>query len=460
MKIEVRNYRVANTARKNDLHITMNVSEGGKGITNVGAVIGMKDLSYFIGRVPNTAISMLYLASIVYAIDRSFARDKYSIDGWSREFEVDIALPYSNLFSQNATLINRMLSYLTGDYWTCSFREFGGAIRLTNYRDSNYFDGITQVNLFSGGMDSLIGAIDYMGRNPEGKLFLASHHDSNMAGPMVDQQRLIDYFKRKYLHRYLRLPNTPSVKIEADMPEETSCRSRSLMFIAIAVVVASNSHVNVEIPENGSVSLNFPLSPSRRASCSTRTTHPMVVKMLIELLPSLGVNVNISNPYEFCTKGEMVVQCANISNLLEIVPESNSCGKRGRKQYFYDHHDATHCGHCMPCMYRMAALQHYINNLPDDEKANVCDNTVYGNEMPSLFRRRGDALTDDFYAMLNFLKRPLRDDDIRKELRIAGMGTFLNINDYVQLVHRTRAELMELVQIKGGSEVKQYMGLI
>ena len=128
MKIEVRNYRVANTARKNDLHITMNVSEGGKGITNVGAVIGMKDLSYFIGRVPNTAISMLYLASIVYAIDRSFARDKYSIDGWSREFEVDIALPSSNLFSQNATLINRMLSYLTGDYWTCSFREFGGAI--------------------------------------------------------------------------------------------------------------------------------------------------------------------------------------------------------------------------------------------------------------------------------------------------------------------------------------------
>ena len=36
-------------------------------------------------------------------------------------------------------------------------------------------------------------------------------------------------------------------------------------------------------------------------------------------------------------------------------------------QFMYDNHSATHCGHCMPCMYRKAAL---IGNV---------DNTTYGN---------------------------------------------------------------------------------
>ena len=457
MKIKVTNYRVVNNVRK-DLHITIDVTEGGKGITNAGAVIGMKDMSYFAGRIPDTAMSLLYLSSIVYAIDRSFARSDYSIDGWSREFEVEFSLPVSDFFAQNAILINRLLSYLTGDYWSCSFKELEDTLHLPQYADCSYFDGITQVNLFSGGMDSLIGAIDYMENHPDGKLFLASHHD--MSGPMADQNELVRYFEEHYSSLFIRLPKTPSVGIKAYTPKENSCRSRSLMFIAIAVVVATYANVNVQIPENGSVSLNFPLSPSRRASCSTRTTHPMVIKMLMELLPKLGVNVVISNPYEFCTKGEMFEHCANVDRLLEITPKSNSCGKPGRKQFFYDHPKATHCGFCMPCMYRMAAVQHYINSLSEIAKVNVYDNTVYGNDMPSLFGRKKDDISDDFYAMLNFLKHDLTEDDIRKELRIAGMGLLPNINDYMHLVQRTRAELLELIDAKGGGETKKYVGLI
>lgn len=457
MKIEVTNYRLVNNARK-DLHITMNVTEGGKGITNAGAVIAMKDMSYFAGRIPDTAMSLLYLSSIVYAIDRSFARSNYSIDGWSREFEVEFSLPSSDSFSQNAIQINKLLSYLTGDYWSCSFKELEDTLNLPQHTDSSYFEGITQVNLFSGGMDSLIGAIDYMENHPDGKLFLASHYD--MTGPKGDQKALVEYFEEHYSSLFIRLPKSPSVGIKAYTPKEPSCRSRSLMFIAIAVVVATYANVNVQIPENGSVSLNFPLSPSRRASCSTRTTHPMVIKMLMELLPKLGVNVVLSNPYEFCTKGEMVEHCANVNRLLEITPLSNSCGKRGRKQFFYDNPGATHCGHCMPCMYRMAAIQHYINTLPDVAKVNVHDNTQYGNYMPPLFSRKNNDISDDFYAMLNFLKHDLTEDDIRKELRIAGMGLLPNINDYMHLVQRTRAELLELIDAKGGRETKEYVDLI
>ena len=74
------------------------------------------------------------------------------------------------------------------------------------------------------------------------------------------------------------------------------------MFIAIAQIIASYAQCDVTIPENGSVSLNFPLSPSRRASCSTRTTHPLFLKQLQKLIHSLGLQPCLINPYVKMTK--------------------------------------------------------------------------------------------------------------------------------------------------------------
>jgi hypothetical protein len=62
--------------------------------------------------------------------------------------------------------------------------------------------------------------------------------------------------------------------------------------------------------------------------------------------------------------------------------------------------------------------------------------------------------------MLNFLKKNLSDDDIRHELRNAGLGRFPNFEGYVNLVHRTRQELRRLVEAEGDNSVKQYIGAI
>lgn len=61
---------------------------------------------------------------------------------------------------------------------------------------------------------------------------------------------------------------------------------------------------------------------------------------------------------------------------LPIVTESNSCGKRNMHQHMYDNRQATHCGHCMPCMYRKASL---IGEI---------DNTTYGNHFITLYKKR------------------------------------------------------------------------
>lgn len=443
MKIKVGTYQTRCIDRC-DTRLTIPISiEDTKGcVFQTAAVVQMTPIAYFNGKVPPVTYSLLYLSAIVYAIDRGVSRHHYSIDGWSREFEVDIRLPEFELFQYVEKQINAMLSFLTGDYWNCHF--VGTAqVQYGRYGHSDYYDGITQVNLFSGGMDSLIGAIDYMTDNPCGKLFLTSHYDSGMPGPRSDQNELKKIFKRKYSGRFAEMP---AVMISPESSAELSCRSRSLMFLAIALIVASYAKCKIVVPENGSVSLNFPLSPSRRASCSTRTTHPVFLKQYMEIIGMLGLTTIVENPYEKMTKGEMVQHCSDKDYLMSIVAHSNSCGKRGMHQHMYDNIRASHCGHCMPCMYRKASMI--------GEK----DLTSYGNRFATLFGKKGDKVSEDFFAMLNFLKIDLTREQIEKELKVAGMTDFDDLDEYVDLVVRTRTELASMIRADNCIAVLKYMG--
>lgn len=449
MRIEVLNFKVNKKSGKEkiELIIPFSITSDLGQIVFSAAEIDMKMISYFVGRVSAVATSFLYFAAIIYAIDRSVSRGKHSIDGWSREFDVTIKIPCHEIFDSQKKQLSKLLSFLTGDFWTLSFQETS-PVGFTKYKDCDFFNDITQVNLFSGGLDSLIGAIDFMSQYPEKKVFLASHYDCKMSGPRTDQERLLQHFASKYNEQYVVFPKRNSVKIASLVSEETTCRSRSLIFIAIALQIAEYCNSKIVIPENGSVSLNYPLSPSRRSSCSTRTTHPVIIHQLNNLFHSIGLSTTVENPYEFMTKGEMVRNCLDLPYLLSILSDSNSCGKRTRHQFFYDNIHATHCGHCMPCMYRRASLVGFI------------DNTTYGNELDSLYNHRRLQLTDDFYAMLNFLKTNLTVEDIKRELRIAKVNELPNFEQYVYLVIRTRSELKALIESKGSNELKEYIGLL
>ena len=442
MKIKTTTYRTERKSKRDyRVRIGLSITLPDDSILNTSAIIQLNPLAYLYGKSPDITFGMLYLSAIVYAIDRAVERNRFSIDGWSREFEVDICIPEFEMFRSVEPQINEMLSFLTGDYWECHF--VGSAtVKYPRYRITDRLDGISQVNLFSGGMDSLIGAIDYMEENPSGKLFLASHYDSFMKGPSSDQSAIIKQFYRKYDGRFLSMG---PVMITPEISLELSCRSRSLMFISIALVVAEYARCNVGVPENGSVSLNYPLSSSRRASCSTRTTHPIFLRQLNNIISSVGISATVFNRYEKQTKGEMVRTCANKSYLCEIVASSNSCGKRSLHQSMHDNRTATHCGFCMPCMYRRAAL------LGEN------DPTTYGNSFATLFDNRGTKLSEDFFAMLNFLKKDLSREDIRRELLIAGMCGFEDLGEFVDLVVRTREELANMVYADGCADVISFM---
>ena len=80
--------------------------------------------------------------------------------------------------------------------------------------------------------------------------------------------------------------------------------------------------------------------------------------------------------------------------------------------------------------------------------------------MDSLFRNKQLQLTDDFYAMLNFLKTDLAEEEIKRELRIAKVNELPNFEQYVNLVIRTRSELKTLIASKGSNELTKYIGLL
>jgi len=407
---------------------------------DTGVDIDMSNLAFFIGRVPSCLVDLFYLSTVVYGIDRSISRSLYSLDGWSRELHVTMKLSNHELFMRNKEKVDNMLSFLTGDIWDIHY-ERTEIPEMASVDIREMHEDYGQVNLFSGGMDSFIGAIDYLAAPHEKKLCLISHYDHKMKGPLDDQkdaQNALQPYSNDFYH-------LPSVAIFPISSNEKTCRSRSFIFITIASLVASWKQIGIVVPENGSVSLNFPLSPSRRGACSTRTTHVLFVNQLKEVLASLNTPIEIENPYEFQTKGTMVRNCKNQELLLDTLDKTNSCGKRNMRQHMTDK-TASHCGRCMPCMYRRASLIGYK------------DLTTYGDTLAQLYHDKGER-SDDFYAMINFLHLKLSDDDIRKELRIAGLGRLDTFEKYVQLVKETREELKAMILAQENCEdVKRYVG--
>ena len=279
----------------------------------------------------------------------------------------------------------------------------------------------------------------FRSENTNDKLILVSHNDSQMRSNK-EQSDVYEELEKEYPNMIERVLPFGVTLSETSYPErEKTFRSRSLLFLGIAVLIADFKKLPIIIPENGSVSLNYPLSASRRGACSTRTTHPTFIEMVNLLLNKLELTSQISNPYEFNTKGEMVDRCQNKAFLKRIISKSNSCGKKGHvvNRTFVN---STHCGVCMPCTYRKASL------------INLHDNTSYGDDLnkeysgkkqttPFLLSKQGQ----DINAMLDFLGKTLSKEDIKQELLVGGIKDFSKLDRYIDLVVRTRNELRNLV---------------
>lgn len=260
-----------------------------------------------------------------------------SADGWTRTIELTVGLREPLRWAPWKAHVERMLKVLTGDYWTLHFIE--GGVAPPNGRPQPLAHDC--ISLLSGGLDSLVGGIDLVtrGRRPAFVSQLA-HEDSER------QRRYATLLGGGATHMQW------SHGINFTGSREPSTRGRSLAFYGFAVIAASKvagQPVEVFVPENGFICVNPPLVPGRVSSLSTRTTHPLFMAMLQELLEMLDIGVRLELPYRFKTKGEMLRECVNQTLLDTVASDSTSCGR-------YRTYNRTHCGRCVPCMIRRAAF--------------------------------------------------------------------------------------------------------
>jgi len=395
-----------------------------------------------------------FVSAIVYGVDNLFSRDIYSNDGWTRDIEVEFPVNNLAVWSGKEAKLKQILDFLTGDNWQISFREIEDVDLFqprTNRRKIPRYerDSITSVSLFSGGLDSLIGVIDELEKlSNDERILLVSHFDSKSPGPNGDQRKLLRHLMTQYPNKIYWVQSKLALsRKDADgnrVTIESNYRSRSLFFIGLGCYLSPINELI--IPENGTISINYPLTPSRVSSLSTRTTHPYVLKNTQELLVNLGLSTTIHNPYTLKTKGEMFIECINQTFIQGIFQNSVSCGKRGRKQNWEVKTGIQECGICMPCIYRRAALN----------KAGLDNENQYGN-----FITRADSrnYSKDLPALINYLKRDISLEKMKRDLLVNGNIEIDNLEQYANLVLRSKEEVLQLFREKGNRFVKSELGL-
>lgn len=401
-------------------------------------------------QIDQHAFDFLFVASVVYAIDKAVPRTQEgdAEDRWTRELTVAIPVSAPPRWRRVARDLSECVSFLTGDVWTIRFepqtREIVQRRQRRRVPKTQPLFGTT-ASLFSGGLDSYIGAIDWLEDHKGEALCLVSHYDGDVTGPKSDQNRAFQALSTRYRSRVSSLQ--VRVGINPAGPE-TTFRSRSLLFIALGYYAAAklDGKAPVIIPENGPIGLNYPLNPSRRGSCSTRTTHPRFLSSLARVLSALGFKHSLSNPYELFTKGEMVVKCRNKPVLQAGALETVSCAKSGHVVH-WDNRSAHACGRCVPCLFRRAALH-----------AGGLDTESYGIDVLS-FTRVPKGRDEDVVALLSFLRRNLTAAEVARTLACNGALPADRLRDYSDVIMRMRAEMCAWLIAKAPQKVRIAAGI-
>ena len=305
-------------------------------------------------------IDLLILSQFIYYCDRHFKRET-ALDGWKREFVIEVPMINNQLYEKMTPRFRSMLNFLTGDDWEISFvkRELSNKeIKLKEKLSSREKKDFTQVCMFSGGLDSFIGAVDILEKN-NGETLFVSHYGGGK-GTLEYQDILIERIKETY--KQCSTEQFFQFYLAAQNGEEDTTRSRSFMFFSHAIALASSVSANkLIIPENGFISLNVPLDYARNGSSSTRTTHPFYFEMLQDTLDDLGLKLTIDNPYQFKTKGEMILESLNEKFIKNNLINTMSCSHPDQGRWS-GLSTPTHCGYCIPCSIRRASIFNAFGN--------------------------------------------------------------------------------------------------
>jgi 7-cyano-7-deazaguanine synthase in queuosine biosynthesis len=299
-------------------------------------------------------------------------------------------------------LIEELAEFATGgDSWTFSFPN-GATDDIALSSNGEHEDAKpTVVALFSGGLDSLCGAAHLAAQKKSRPVFV-THSPPGREGVYELTNDVFKAFGR-LLPRSACAGYRLEVR-EADrsgsrsMFQEPTRRTRPIFYLSLAAATAIAYDVHtVQMSENGALALSFPYRADAYGPSMARQAHTFLLSKFKELLTKLvpGANWFVTNPFIDQTKGEA---CQELGPAGRLASLSESCEYLGRQrslvQNWMKQHakqarifgNGPHCGLCVPCLVRRAALN----------RAQVADpDASYFASAPSILRevrKRGSAI--------------------------------------------------------------------
>ena len=380
-------------------------------------------------RIPTVLIDLCLLSMAVYSADIKLPRETSS-DRWTRNIVIYMPVHDVSIWQSASKQLSDTLRFLSGDYWQFEFRP---AQQTLSPSGKSELKQCQSVCLLSGGLDSLVGAIDLLSKSQ--RVALVGHHGAGITNAI--QQQVLEKLESAYgdlvqpMSFYVQAP-----KIEGSVNEQTM-RARSFLFLCLGLAVtASIGNESLNVAENGFISLNVPLTTARIGSLSTRTTHPHFMKSIMQLLKMLGLNLEIQLPYQYMTKGEMLRASADQETLRRIIPKTMSCThpESGR----YAAKDPTnHCGYCVPCIIRRAALTAASGKDPTKYNASIKRNA------PDSHSIKGRDLRAFHMAVERYRKR--KPHQMLFDVLATGPLDPLRISDFVDVYNRGMKEVMSIL---------------
>ena len=322
-------------------------------IGNANVRLGLPDFVQSVYHLPDRFLDLLEIAAYVFAGDRLTLRgSKNTVEyhSWARNLHYVMRVRDHAFWSRSDVqdALRAALLFMTGDQSYDFTFQPGHSTPPADLFDSEVFqvesaDSLS-VMLFSGGLDSLAGAVQRLEETND-RVCLVSHQ-SSQPSIVRTQDSLVKALQGEYpgrVHHYRFRTNLRRIRAK----EETQ-RTRSFLYGSIAFAIAHTfGRDRVFVYENGITSLNFTRRDDLLNARASRTTHPQTLGRLAQLFSIIAERpISMETPFLWKTKSD-VVDVLIASGFGHLIPSSVSCSHT-----FKSETNATHCGECFQCIDR------------------------------------------------------------------------------------------------------------
>lgn len=276
-----------------------------------------------------------------------------------------------------------------------------------------------RVSLFSGGLDSVAGALLRGYDEPVDMHVLVA-----ATGPTLNKMQDDIYEQMNSLFRQqgvkTRFEGTTfatQIRKQAKYkelflcdPDEYSQRSRGALFLTLGAVTAMSLNLtSFEVYENGVGAINLPFTNAAIGADGSRAMHPLFLAYMQEFFSLLfDQPITIQAPFLDDTKGQMCQRLAEL-RLDAVVEKTVSCeyhgtAAQGKKLRLDDREvgepvSVPHCGICTSCLLRRASTTYagmadgpYKHGLPIGLLGKAIENARWFTLMDLQVKRLGKAL--------------------------------------------------------------------